>query len=123
MTITQEFLNSSPVMQETYQAVARLAAAEAVETLWGVYWAHSFDGQLLTNLIEAVIIPIVSGAIPLEVDAFDAETEQPKTPERVYPPATLRDRSPTTVGDLPITQWKQVFYDCGGTFDPNTSNA
>jgi hypothetical protein len=111
--ITQEFLKNSPFAQETYQQAARLAAAEAVDCLWSVYWAHSFDGQLLVKLIEAVILPILIGAIPLEVDAFDPETEQPKTPERVYPPGAVSDRPKITVGDLPISQWKQVFYDCG----------
>lgn len=90
--ITQEFLKGSGFAQELYADAARLAAAEAVECLWSIYWAHSFDGQLLTEQIAAVILPVVSGAIPLTIDAYDEVAEQPKTPVRVYPRPAAGDR-------------------------------
>ena len=109
--ITREFLKKSPFAHELYEEAARLAAAEAVDALWGVYWAHSFDGQLLVNLLAAVMVPIINGAIPLEVHAYDEATEQPLTPERIYPPATLRDRAPGGLAETSITEWYRQFYD------------
>lgn len=116
--ITQEFLKNSPFAQETYQQAARSAAAEAIDYLWSIYWAHSFDGQLLADQIAAIILPILTGALPLEVDAYDAEREEPKTPVRVYPPANDEEGIQDLFSELPITQWKQTFYDCGGTYPP-----
>lgn len=108
--ITQEFLKNSAFAQELYQQAARSAAAEAIDYLWSIYWAHSFDGQLLADQIAAIILPILTGALPLEVDAYDEVTEQPLSQVRVYPRAEFGDR-PTSIADIPITEWRNRFYE------------
>lgn len=110
--ITQEFMRNSAFAQELYQQAARAAAAEAVECLWSIYWEHTFDGQILVEQIEAIIMPILNGALPLEVPAYDEANDKPLTPVRVYPRPGASDR-PASIADIPITEWRNKFYATG----------
>jgi hypothetical protein len=74
-----------------YRSACMSAIADALDSLDSVYWAHSYDGELLKRLMMGVMLPIVEGAIYLSVNAWDEEHDIPLTPIRQYPPAHLRD--------------------------------
>lgn len=81
--------NNMASLSSEYHAAASSAAEEAIESLLSVYWGHSFDTGLLEALIEAVIIPILTGAIPLSVQAYDEARDRPLTKPRIYPRPTV----------------------------------